>query len=111
MPTKVKPRKRRWPYVLEKDFQQTLMQYAQLAGWTVYHTYDSRRSEAGYPDLTMVRGARLIFAELKSHKGKLRKAQEEWIQRLSDVPAIEVYIWRPLDWPEIEKTLRGGMIL
>jgi len=111
MPTKARPRKRRWPYVLEKDFQQTLMKYAQLAGWTVYHTYDSRRSEAGYPDLTMVRGTRLIFAELKSHKGKLRKEQEEWIQRLSDVPSIEVYIWRPLDWPEIEKTLRGGMVL
>ena len=111
MALKPKIRKRRWPYILEKDFQQTLIAYAQLAGWTIYHTYDSRRSEAGFPDLTMVRGNRLIFAELKSHKGKLTKEQEAWLKQLSEVPSVEAYLWRPLDWPEIEKVLRGGMVL
>ena len=106
MVAKTKPRKRRWPYILEKDFQHTLIAYAQLAGWTIYHTYDSRRSEAGFPDLTMVRGVRLIFAELKSHKGKLRPEQETWLQQLSGVPSVEAYVWRPLDWPEIEKVLQ-----
>jgi hypothetical protein len=111
MVAKPKPRKRRWPYVLERDFQATLIAYAQLAGWTIYHTYDSRRSEAGFPDLTMVRGVRLIFAELKSHKGNLTPEQASWLQQLSGVPSVEAYVWRPLDWPEIERVLRGGMVL
>jgi len=111
MPTKPRTRRRRWPYILEKDFQDTVVEYAHLCGWMTYHTHDSRRSDAGFPDLTMVRGTRLIFAELKSQKGTIRPAQEAWLQRLQGVPAVEVYLWRPTDWDDIEKILLGGMVL
>ena len=106
MAASTKPRKRRrWPYILEKDFQQTVVDYAHLCGWKTYHTYDSRRSDAGFPDLTMVRGTRLIFVELKSHKGKTNTAQDEWLDALDHVPHVSVYLWRPVDWPEIERIL------
>lgn len=88
----------------EKEFQQRVIVEAQLAGWHVYHTYDSRRSAAGFPDLTMVRPPRLIFAELKSAKGRVTPAQQKWIEDLSKTPA-EVYVWRPADSETIIATL------
>jgi len=55
---------------------------ARLAGFLVYHTHDSRRSEAGYPDLTITGKGRIIFAELKSERGRLRPEQSIWLATL-----------------------------
>lgn len=95
------------PVRSEKDFTARVRYEAELAGWElVYHTYDSRRSERGFPDLVMVRPPRLIFAELKMKKGKLTVYQEDWIAGLKRVPDIEVYIWRyPEDIDTIIKVL------
>ncbi len=35
----------------EADFMDQVIDLAHLYGWMVYHTYDSRRSAPGYPDL------------------------------------------------------------
>jgi hypothetical protein len=88
----------------EKDFQATVLEYAQLMGWKAYHTWNSMRSAPGFPDLVLVRGSRLIFAELKNVTGKLTPAQEEWLKALSQTVA-EVYVWRPGDWEAIELAL------
>ena len=89
-------------------------QLAKLWGWIVYHTHDSRRSDPGFPDLVLVRGGRIIFAELKREDGKLTTDQKEWIfqleqvqEKVSSAPAstgcnFRVYVWRPSDWPVIE---------
>jgi VRR-NUC domain len=84
-----------------------------LAGWRrwrTYHTLRSKGSEAGFPDLVLVRPPRLIFAELKiarARGGRLSRAQREWLADLLEVePALEVYIWRPDDRPVIERILR-----
>ena len=87
-----------------KDFQPLIIMMARLLGWLVYHTYDSRRSQPGFPDLVLVRGTRLIFVELKRAKGKLTDAQEEWGAALQQT-AAEYYVWRPDDLEEIEKIL------
>ena len=42
--------------------------------WQTYHTYDSRRSKGGFPDLVLWRN-RLLFVEPKSTKGTLRRDQ------------------------------------
>lgn len=89
----------------EKQFQAAVVEYAELNGWLVYHTYNSRRSNPGFPDLAMVRGLRLVFAELKSEKGRESKAQAQWLDALSRVTS-EVWLWRPSHWPEIERVLR-----
>src|SRR5688572_19177552 len=39
----------------ERAFQAQVVKYARLMGWTAYHTHDSRRSQAGFPDLVLVR--------------------------------------------------------
>ena len=87
----------------EKDFQARVVYEAELAGWLVYHSYDSRRSERGYPDLTMVRKPRVIVAELKSERGRITLAQAEWIRAFAKTP-VEAYLWRPSD---TEKMLRA----
>jgi len=92
--------------VTEKQLQSDIIRIARAAGWKVYHTHDSRRSEYGYPDLTMVRRGRLIFAEIKRELGKPTPEQSEWLEALSVVPRIEVFIWRPQDWTEIEGVLK-----
>jgi hypothetical protein len=93
------------PVQTERQFEAAVVEFAKLAGWRVYHPYDSRRSEAGWPDLAMVRAGRLVLAELKSEKGRLSEAQAEWIEELRLAP-IEMCVWRPSDWPTIEELLR-----
>jgi len=92
--------------VTEKQLQSDIIRIAKRCGWKVYHTHDSRRSEFGFPDLTMVRRGRLIFAELKRELGKPTPEQSEWLEALSMVLGAEVYIWRPQDIQEIEGVLK-----
>ncbi len=97
------------PALTEKEFQARGLTLARLNGWKTYHTHDSRRSAPGFPDLVLVRPPRLIFAELKSEKGRLRPAQVEWLEALAEVErAPEVFLWRPGDFGDIQSTLRKG---
>ena len=90
----------------EKQLQTVIIQLAELLGWLVYHTHDSRRSQAGFPDLVLVRGNRIIFAELKSEKGRTRPEQVKWLTALAGATP-EVYTWRPAQWHDgtIERCL------
>lgn len=92
------------PEESEAQFELTIVQYAQLMGWFVYHTRNSKGSVAGFPDLVMARGERLVFVELKRENGKLSRPQTEWLARLDQTPA-EVHVWRPRDWLEAKATL------
>lgn len=89
----------------EKQFQQQVVHLAQLYGWKVYHTYDSRHSEKGYPDLCLLKGTRLMYAELKKEDGKVTPEQQEWLNLLKASGKPEVYLWRPSNWPEIQEVL------
>ena len=96
----------------ERQLQDAVLKLARLQGWLVYHTYDSRRSQPGFPDLVMVRKGQLLFVELKGAKGKLAREQREWIGALAcvmeDTFAMDVYVWKPKDWLDgtIEEVLR-----
>ena len=92
--------------ISEKEFQAQVIKMARLLAWRVYHTFDSRRSESGFPDLCMARWGRLIFAELKSEKGRLTPAQDRWADVLKRVSGAEVYEWRPHDWDSITEILK-----
>lgn len=86
----------------EADLQSAVIDLAKLRGYLCYHTHDSRRSAPGFPDLVFARRDRLVFAELKSDKGRLSDAQSKWLATLVLFGA-EVHIWRPAD-------LRSGLI-
>jgi VRR-NUC domain len=60
-----------------------------------YHTHDSRRSPAGFPDLVFA-GRWVMFRELKTEKGKLSEAQKEWLHALG-LAGADVGVWRPTD--------------
>jgi len=76
-----------------------LIEAAEWQGWMVYHTYDARMCEPGFPDLVMVHPLkhRMFFAEIKREQGRLSKDQLIWIGALMLVPGAEVYVWRPRD--------------
>lgn len=52
---------------------------------------------AGFVDLVLVGRGRVIFAELKSSKGKLGLEQEQWRDALIAAGA-EWYCWKPCHW-------------
>lgn len=88
----------------EKKFMADVIKAARVFGWKVFHVFDSRRSPEGFPDLVLVRKQKLMFAELKSEKGKLTKDQEDWIRQLIKA-GTEVHIWRPHNWDMILEEL------
>ena len=90
-------------YITEKDFHASVVEVAEACGWMVYHTYDSRRSERGFPDLVLVREYDLLFIEIKLDAKNPTKPQRAWLKALDRV--AETRVWRPRDWPEIERRL------
>ena len=102
--------------ISEKDFQRTVVEYCHALGYLVYHQVDmgrkdpetdrvsySRRIGPGFPDLVIAGHGRVIFAELKSEKGKLSKDQQAWEEAL--YRDAEYHLWRPSNWNEIEHAL------
>lgn len=93
------------PEMTEKAFQAQVEQALRSRGWLVYHTHDSRRSAPGFPDIAAVRGEELLLIELKRERGKLTVDQSTWLDALREVKRVGVHVWRPSDWPTIEKLL------
>jgi hypothetical protein len=83
--------------------------WSRCIGGLAYHTFDSRRSAGGYPDLTLVR-ERVIFAEVKRPGERPRADQVAWLGGLARTGA-EVYLWTLDDLDEIGLILacRGGV--
>lgn len=115
----------------EKEFQAEVIRLAHDNGWLVHHAMPAMnrrgkwathvQGDSGFPDLVMVRGI-LVFAELKSAKGRVSEAQNLWLDRLSAVKRgarrfatpgrsesfispVRVHLWRPSDWVEIVDVL------
>lgn len=83
----------------------TVMEMAKVLRWDLtYHPYRSDKSAEGFPDLVMLRGRRLIFAELKREKEHPTAEQHEWLASLQQ-GGFEAYLWRPSDLDEIERVL------
>lgn len=80
----------------EDTLQTRVEQLARELGWLRYHTYDSRRSQAGFPDLVMVRRGRIVWRELKTMKGRVSADQRKWLDALETANA-DVGVWRPID--------------
>lgn len=91
----------------EKELQKAVVECAAMLGWRLYHTFDSRKSSYGFPDLCMIRPPRLLFAELKSQSGHLSHYQQDWLEELKRT-GVEVFVWRPEDWTSgaVELVLR-----
>lgn len=83
--------------MLEKDWQRQVRELAETLGYRrAYHTFDSRRSDVGFPDLVLVSAQRrrVIYLELKREKGRVSDMQAGWIRDLH-LAGAEVYVARP----------------
>lgn len=110
------------PAISERAFTAQIIQLAHLYKWRVAHFRPALTQRgrwvtavqgdgAGFPDLVMVRGDRVIFVELKTAKGKLSEQQERWYMDLLAWSAhlgkaALVTVWRPADFEEIERELK-----
>ena len=94
----------------ERELQNAVISLARMRGWRVAHFLPHGTGKnrgtwrtpvqadgAGYPDLTLVRGDRLLFVELKQDGKYPNPKQRAWLDALEATPA-EVYVWRPADW-------------
>jgi hypothetical protein len=98
----------------EDDFLRTVIDLARLTGWKVFHARAAMTGKgwrtpvqgdgAGFPDLVLVR-ERVLFAELKSAKGKLSDAQQAW-RDIILAAGGEHYIWRPSEWDWVTEILK-----
>lgn len=93
----------------EAALQECVRKLCRMLRVPMYHTHDSRRSEAGWPDIACVVGDELLLRELKTAKGRLTPPQLQWQSWLGQVTRVSVGVWRPSDWLDatIERTLRG----
>lgn len=103
----------------EADWQRTVIDTARLFGWRVAHFRPARTKHGGwvtpvaadgkgFPDLVLARD-RVIFAELKTQKGKPTPDQDAWARAIT-AAGLEMYLWRPSDLEDVANILRrrGG---
>ena len=93
----------------EQGFQKAVIELAELQGWRVYHVAKVKgqlrsRTGEGFPDLVLARD-RCLFRELKVESEEPSDNQEIWLMILI-AAGEDAKVWRPSDWPEIEKTLK-----
>ena len=98
----------------EADFQRAVTDALGLLGWRYCHQRPARTSrgwrtaisgDAGCPDLTCVRGDKILWLELKTEKGRLTQEQAKWLAALGSAGG-SVHVVRPSDWPMLEELLR-----
>jgi hypothetical protein len=92
--------------ILESELQSTIVEAAAKLGWLHYHTYNSQRSDFGYPDLTLVHDGkkRVMWVECKSDSGKVTPEQTAWHDALARADQ-EVYLVFPKHLDEIIEIL------
>ena len=90
---------------LEVHLQQRIIETATLAGWLVYHTHDSRRSQPNFPDFIAIRDGVLIVFEFKRGEAEVRRmsktergrGQRAWIAAFQQVNRVAAAIVSPAD--------------
>jgi len=74
----------------EAAWMRVLIKAARDAGWLCFHAWTAVHSEAGYPDLTLVRGGRVMWIETKREGLQLTGRQRAWCDALRGA-GCEVY--------------------
>lgn len=111
----------------EMEFQKQVTDLAEILGWSWVHFRPAQTSKGwrtpvsgplgkGWVDLVLVheRKQRIIFAELKTEKGRATDEQNAVLSTLQTVgyrddgwrPVVEAHLWRPSDFDRITEALR-----
>lgn len=95
------------PQITEKAFQATVIKALKITGWEFYHTFDSRRSVRGFPDLVCLHAAKkkAMAIEIKTETGKLTTEQDQWLALFS-LCGIESWLLRPSMFDEFWEAIK-----
>lgn len=99
----------------ERSFQSAIVELAGYCGWHVNHALPAQirpgvwrthvMGDTGFPDLVLAHPKRgVIFAEVKTIRGRLTNGQKSWLDALK-AGGAEAYCWRPEDWAFIKYRL------
>jgi hypothetical protein len=91
-------------WISEAALQRLITDLAEWCGWYWTFNADSRHTQAGVPDLLLMRGKRLLWRELKRESGRLRPEQLAFGQRLLRA-GQDWACWRPSSWDDVVRTL------
>lgn len=92
------------PRTAEGTLQERCEEVARGYGWLVHHNADSRRADAGLPDLVMVSpvlpdGSTVLgLLELKTEVGTPSDIQQLWLDRLALGKVLVVGVLTPSQW-------------
>lgn len=94
-------------WISEAAFQRLITDLAEWCGWVVEHNADSRRTQAGIPDLALYRPwgtRRVLLRELKREAGRVRPEQLARGQLYLRC-GLDWCVWKPSMWDDIVATL------
>lgn len=80
----------------EEELLDTVRLYGKQLNILVYHTWNSKRSEAGFPDVVLLSSRAIAYRELKREDGRVTAAQQTWLNRLTSA-GQDAGLWRPSD--------------
>lgn len=110
--------------ISEREFKNSIVTLARDLGWLVHHDLPSQRAngswatatqgDSGFPDLVLVHPGNMVtglkpmvvFAELKTQRGKTTAGQEQWLTALRACGQM-AFVWRPAQMQEIQQLLFG----
>lgn len=94
--------------MIEADIQRGITDLLRQLGFLVYHTWISKNSTPGYPDIVAVRSdGKMIAVECKGPRGRVSFEQVIWLDRFgrnrdclfaSAVGPTETEDWVGYDW-------------
>jgi hypothetical protein len=87
--------------VNESQWRHDVTTLATGAGWAWYYTAYSLYSTPGWPDLALVKPPRVVLAELKGPRGKVRAGQEVTADLLQRCERVDYRLWRPDDLDDV----------
>jgi hypothetical protein len=103
--------------VTRVDLETPVIDLAHALGWLVAHFRPAQTMKGwrtavsadgkGFPDLVLVKGTRLIFAEVKAGGSSPTLEQRAWLTALAGT-GVETYVWTLKDWQAgtVEQVLR-----
>lgn len=87
--------------ISEAAFQRLIVDLLLYCGWWVKVDGDSRRTQAGWPDVFGLKPGRALAFEIKTATGRVKRQQRDVGALLATVPGVTYRLVRPRDWDEI----------
>lgn len=91
--------------ISEKQWQSMIIDLARRFQYEfIYHTWSSRHSPAGFPDLVLLKNGVMIVIEVKREDGQPTPEQYFWLLEFTKVTPF-VFLWKPSDFDEAVEVL------